>query len=211
MAGRAARRSGQPRRALRHAAAAPGTIVEVGGDPVERLVEEGRAPPSMAATAAVGRSPHARRGSQARHGKSPSSRPCRSRERQDTGSPSRHGDGILRPPCPREDAQRSRCSAGLRRAVLTRSRRGRRRRRDARRSARRQGARTRRRRRRNLRRARCRLRSPLGWNDALGGVVERAAAWRVEYNMKRPHSSLGWLAPAAYAERWEAQQHAGLS
>ena len=35
--------------------------------------------------------------------------------------------------------------------------------------------------------------------------------WRIEYNMKRPHSSLGWLAPAAYAERWEAQLHAGLS
>ena len=32
--------------------------------------------------------------------------------------------------------------------------------------------------------------------------------WRIEYNTKRPHSSLGWLAPAAYAERWEAQQHA---
>ena len=35
--------------------------------------------------------------------------------------------------------------------------------------------------------------------------------WRIEYNTKRQHSSLGWLAPAAYAERWEAQQHAGLS
>ena len=35
--------------------------------------------------------------------------------------------------------------------------------------------------------------------------------WRIEYNTKRPHSSLGWLAPATYAERWEAQQHAGLS
>ena len=35
--------------------------------------------------------------------------------------------------------------------------------------------------------------------------------WRIEYNTKRPHSSLGWLAPAAYAERCEAQQHAGLS
>ena len=30
--------------------------------------------------------------------------------------------------------------------------------------------------------------------------------WRIEYNTKRPHSSLGWLAPAAYVERWEAQQ-----
>ena len=27
----------------------------------------------------------------------------------------------------------------------------------------------------------------------------------------RPHSNLGWLAPAAYAEHWEAQLHAGLS
>ena len=35
--------------------------------------------------------------------------------------------------------------------------------------------------------------------------------WRIEYNTKRPLSSLGWLAPAACAERWEAQQHAGLS
>ena len=35
--------------------------------------------------------------------------------------------------------------------------------------------------------------------------------WRIEYNTKRPHSSLGWLAPAAYAEQWEAQLHAGLS
>ena len=35
--------------------------------------------------------------------------------------------------------------------------------------------------------------------------------WRIECNTKRPHSSLGWLAPAAYAERWEAQQHPGLS
>ena len=35
--------------------------------------------------------------------------------------------------------------------------------------------------------------------------------WRIEYNTTRPHSSLGWLSPAAYAERWEAQLHAGLS
>ena len=35
--------------------------------------------------------------------------------------------------------------------------------------------------------------------------------WRIEYNTKRPHSSLGWLAPAVCAERWEAQLHAGLS
>lgn len=35
--------------------------------------------------------------------------------------------------------------------------------------------------------------------------------WRIEYNTKRPHSSLGWLAPATYAGRWKAEQPAGLS
>ena len=35
--------------------------------------------------------------------------------------------------------------------------------------------------------------------------------WRVEYNTQRPHSSLGWLSPAAYAERWKELQPAGLS
>lgn len=35
--------------------------------------------------------------------------------------------------------------------------------------------------------------------------------WRIEYNTRRPHSSLGWLAPATYAGRWKADQLAGLS
>ena len=35
--------------------------------------------------------------------------------------------------------------------------------------------------------------------------------WRIEYNTKRPHSSLGWLAPAAYAEQRRAEQLVGLS
>lgn len=35
--------------------------------------------------------------------------------------------------------------------------------------------------------------------------------WRIEYNTRRPHSSLGWLAPATYADRWRAEQLAGLS
>ncbi len=34
--------------------------------------------------------------------------------------------------------------------------------------------------------------------------------WRIEYNTSRPHSSLGWLAPAAYAQNWNADQPAGL-
>ena len=35
--------------------------------------------------------------------------------------------------------------------------------------------------------------------------------WRGEYNTQRPHSSLGWLSPAAYAKRWRELQAAGLS
>ena len=35
--------------------------------------------------------------------------------------------------------------------------------------------------------------------------------WRIEYNTTRPHSSLGWLAPAAYAEQRRAEQLVGLS
>jgi len=35
--------------------------------------------------------------------------------------------------------------------------------------------------------------------------------WRIEYNTRRPHSSPGWLAPATYAGRWEADRLPGLS
>lgn len=35
--------------------------------------------------------------------------------------------------------------------------------------------------------------------------------WRIEYNTRRPHSSLGWLAPATYADRWRTEQLVGLS
>jgi len=27
-------------------------------------------------------------------------------------------------------------------------------------------------------------------------------AWRIEYNMERPHGSLGWRSPAEFAEEW---------
>ena len=33
-------------------------------------------------------------------------------------------------------------------------------------------------------------------------------AWRVGYNTYRPHSSLGGLTPAEYAERWTINQPA---
>ena len=29
--------------------------------------------------------------------------------------------------------------------------------------------------------------------------------WRIEYNRKRPHTSLGWLAPATYSKQWRMQ------
>lgn len=35
--------------------------------------------------------------------------------------------------------------------------------------------------------------------------------WRIDYNVHRPHSSLGWLAPAIYAERCGVINPAGLS
>ena len=35
--------------------------------------------------------------------------------------------------------------------------------------------------------------------------------WRIEYNTRRPHSSLGWLTPAAYAGRLTEDQPAELS
>ena len=34
---------------------------------------------------------------------------------------------------------------------------------------------------------------------------------RIEYNTKRPHSNLGWLTPAAYAEQRRAERLVGLS
>ena len=31
-------------------------------------------------------------------------------------------------------------------------------------------------------------------------------AWRDDYNTHRPHSKLGWLTPAGYAQRWTENQ-----
>lgn len=59
-----------------------------------------------------------------------------------------------------------------------------------------------------------RLRDELLAVEEFGTLLEAQVvveAWRVEYNTQRPHSSLDWLSPAAYAERWREQQPAGLS
>ena len=47
--------------------------------------------------------------------------------------------------------------------------------------------------------------------DSLLEALVLIEDWRIEYNTTRPHSSLGWLSPAAYAERWRAKQLVGLS
>lgn len=59
-----------------------------------------------------------------------------------------------------------------------------------------------------------RLRDELLAVEQFGSLLEAQVViedWRVEYNTQRPHSSLGWLSPAAYAERWREQQTVGLS
>ena len=47
--------------------------------------------------------------------------------------------------------------------------------------------------------------------DALLEAQVLIEDWRIEYNTRRPHSSLDWLAPAVYAGQWRAGQLAGLS
>ncbi len=59
-----------------------------------------------------------------------------------------------------------------------------------------------------------RLRDELLAVEEFGTLLEAQVVieeWRVEYNTQRPHSSLGWLSPAAYSERWRELQPAGLS
>lgn len=59
-----------------------------------------------------------------------------------------------------------------------------------------------------------RLRDELLAVEQFGSLLEAQVViedWRVEYNTQRPHSSLGWLSPAAYAERWSGRQVVGLS
>ena len=59
-----------------------------------------------------------------------------------------------------------------------------------------------------------RLRDELLAVEQFGSLLEAHVViedWRVEYNTQHPHSSLGWLSPAAYAERWNERQAVGLS
>ena len=46
------------------------------------------------------------------------------------------------------------------------------------------------------------------WFQSLAEAREIVSAWRVDYNQKRPHSTLGYQAPAEFAAAWRAQ-HAG--
>jgi putative transposase len=40
--------------------------------------------------------------------------------------------------------------------------------------------------------------------ESLAAARKLTAAWRDDYNYRRPHSSLGYVAPAAFAARWAA-------
>ena len=59
-----------------------------------------------------------------------------------------------------------------------------------------------------------RLRDELLDAEIFGGLRDAkalAAGWRNEYNHRRPHSSLGYVPPATYAARYEAEQAASLA
>ncbi len=43
------------------------------------------------------------------------------------------------------------------------------------------------------------------WN--LFDARRKISAWKIEYNFRRPHSSLGYLTPDEFARRWQQQGH----
>jgi putative transposase len=47
------------------------------------------------------------------------------------------------------------------------------------------------------------------WFGSLAEARAIVAAWRVDYNERRPHSALGYRTPAEYAAEWRARQRAG--
>jgi putative transposase len=47
------------------------------------------------------------------------------------------------------------------------------------------------------------------WFASLAEARAIVAAWRVDYNERRPHSALGYRTPAEYAAAWRARQRAG--
>jgi putative transposase len=44
----------------------------------------------------------------------------------------------------------------------------------------------------------------VSWFENLFDARRKIAAWKKEYNEERPHSSLGYLTPAAFARQWSA-------
>ena len=47
------------------------------------------------------------------------------------------------------------------------------------------------------------------WFGSLAEARAIVAAWRVDYNERRPHSALGYRTPAEYAAEWRARQRDG--
>jgi putative transposase len=47
------------------------------------------------------------------------------------------------------------------------------------------------------------------WFASLAEARAIVAAWRIDYNERRPHSALGYWTPAEYAAEWRARQRGG--
>ena len=47
------------------------------------------------------------------------------------------------------------------------------------------------------------------WFGSLAEARSIVAAWRVDYNERRPHSALGYRTPAEHAAEWRARQRDG--
>ena len=47
------------------------------------------------------------------------------------------------------------------------------------------------------------------WFGSLAEARAIIAAWRVDYNERRPHSALGYRTPAEHAAEWRARQRDG--
>ena len=47
------------------------------------------------------------------------------------------------------------------------------------------------------------------WFGSLAEARAIVAAWRVDYNERRPHSALGYRTPAEHAAEWRARQRDG--
>jgi transposase InsO family protein len=48
------------------------------------------------------------------------------------------------------------------------------------------------------------------WFETIDQARRTIEAWRLDYNSRRPHGSLGQLSPREYRQRWTSQQGAAI-